>query len=585
MWLKLLLTLAPAALLHAQVTSTAVVGWYNGDCQSTGVGGWANWYLSGQQFTRVYDSFTVPDGGWVVVGVFSNNQLFDAPAITQAAWELRSDVSSGYGGTLVAAGIGDAAVTFVPALRAYRIQVDGLSVALAPGQYWLSVTPVGPKFPQSYVCETVGGGASAGIGNEAAYYAPGFNALSGAGPGGANLHFSQGVLIARTPLTPAAAWQANIAYVVEQMPKVHSVPYPGITLADFNAKADALSRQIPSLSDAEIRTGFQALVSSINDPHTYVGWPSPNPFRYLPLTFYWYDEGIYITGAPAPYRNLLGGRLVSIGNVGVDEAVQRLTPLVAHDNDQWLKAMIPSNYFTNTDFLFGTGITDSTDAAQIQVAMPSGDVVTANVPAGSAGVRSDVYQGALPLYRQHPNWNYWAATVDNGATVYFQYNSCVEDPRQAFADFLAQLNDMLAQDGVQRLIVDMRNNNGGFAIIDPWIAQIAASRFNQPNRLFVIVGRATFSAAMQATDIFHDTTSATFVGEPTGAKPGFLIHVGDFTLPYFGMRVTYSNGLERTTLSGDALYPDIQTPVTFANYMNGADPALDAILSIPLPDK
>ena len=33
------------------------------------------------------------------------------------------------------------------------------------------------------------------------------------------------------------------------------------------------------------------------------------------------------------------------------------------------------------------------------------------------------------------------------------------------------------------------------------------------------------------------------------------------------------------------LMPDILTAVTFTDYMNGADPALDAILSLPLPDK
>jgi hypothetical protein len=219
------------------------------------------------------------------------------------------------------------------------------------------------------------------------------------------------------------------------------------------------------------------------------------------------------------------------------------------------------------------------------VEIPSGEVVTAFVGSVGAGPRSDVYQGSLPLYRQHPDRNYWATTLQDGATVYFEYNSCQEDPKQPLADFLAQLDGMLAQDSTQRLIVDMRNNSGGFAILDSWIRKMATSRFNQSNRLYVIVGRATFSAAMEATDIFRDNTSATFVGEPTGAKPRFLLHVGDFSLPYFGMRVTYSNGVEQAKDFGDALIPDIQTPVTFANYMTGADPALDVILSIPLPEK
>jgi len=39
-------------VLRAQGAPTASVGWYNGDCHSTGIGGWANWYLANDQFTR-----------------------------------------------------------------------------------------------------------------------------------------------------------------------------------------------------------------------------------------------------------------------------------------------------------------------------------------------------------------------------------------------------------------------------------------------------------------------------------------------------------------------------------------------------
>jgi hypothetical protein len=69
------------------------------------------------------------------------------------------------------------------------------------------------------------------------------------------------------------------------------------------------------------------------------------------------------------------------------------------------------------------------------------------------------------------------------------------------------------------------------SILSPWIEEIRNSRFNQNGRLFVIVGRATFSAAMEATNHLHDRTAAIFVGEPTGAKPQFQLRQGDLPLP------------------------------------------------------
>ena len=194
------------------------------------------------------------------------------------------------------------------------------------------------------------------------------------------------------------------------------------------------------------------------------------------------------------------------------------------------------------------------------------------------------FQGSLPLYRQNPQLHYWATVIDGGATVYFQYNSCTEDPTQASAAFLAQLNQMLAANTVQRLIVDMRNNTGGSgSILDPWIEQIKASRFNQAGRLYVIVGRATFSAAMEASDHFRDETAAIFVGEPTGGKPQFIYRMGAFALPYYGISVSYSGGVETAKDPSPSLEPDIPTGLTFQQYMNGDDPAMAAILSRPLP--
>jgi hypothetical protein len=214
--------------------------------------------------------------------------------------------------------------------------------------------------------------------------------------------------------------------------------------------------------------------------------------------------------------------------------------------------------------------------------MVSGDVQAA--PQNQFPPMIPVFQGTLPLYRQHANKYYWATVIDGGATVYFQYNSCTEDPSQPSATFLTQVNQMLTQSGVERLIVDMRNNTGGSAaILDPWIEQIRAGRYNAPGRLYVIVGRATFSAAMEASDLFRDETAAIFVGEPTGGKPRFLLRRGDFGLSYFGLRASYSNGVENANDPGPTLVPDIQTGLTFQQYMNGDDPAMDAILSIPAP--
>jgi hypothetical protein len=113
--------------------------WYNGDFN--GVNGLAN-----EQGSSIYDNFIVPSPGWHVTSVFSDN-LENTPA-TGATWEIRSGVSEGNGGTLVASGMTTMPVV-TPTGRSgfgfteFMIEVTGLSVDLAPGTYWLNVTPIG----------------------------------------------------------------------------------------------------------------------------------------------------------------------------------------------------------------------------------------------------------------------------------------------------------------------------------------------------------------------------------------------------------------------------------------------------------
>jgi len=78
-----------------------------------------------------------------VSGLFTNNLSSITP--TSGYWEIRSGVSAGNGGTLIASGTGS--MTNTPTGRSgfgyneYTNLVSGLNVSLAPGQYWFAAVP------------------------------------------------------------------------------------------------------------------------------------------------------------------------------------------------------------------------------------------------------------------------------------------------------------------------------------------------------------------------------------------------------------------------------------------------------------
>jgi hypothetical protein len=142
------------------IPSHADTLWYNGDFapNSFGVLNGINMTFEGQFPTpgtaTVYDDFNVPAGiqGWHIDTVWSSN-LMTFTGVTEATWSIRTNLSSGDVGMLIASGT--TAATQTPTGRSFfeftefTIQVSGLAVDLVPGTYWLAVTPHGFGGPQS----------------------------------------------------------------------------------------------------------------------------------------------------------------------------------------------------------------------------------------------------------------------------------------------------------------------------------------------------------------------------------------------------------------------------------------------------
>ena len=132
---------------------------------------------------QTFDTFTVHDPqGWTVSSVFSNDlqQYVTGDVTTEADWSIRTGMGPGDAGTVIYSGT-DAAATQVATGgyggKEYTISVDlsGLGIYLAPGTYWLDVTPVGGT-SQWYNSTTQGaGGIDATSGFVGLYNSAGYN--------------------------------------------------------------------------------------------------------------------------------------------------------------------------------------------------------------------------------------------------------------------------------------------------------------------------------------------------------------------------------------------------------------------------
>src|SRR5262249_12470691 len=105
-----------------------------------------------------------------------------------------------------------------------------------------------------------------------------------------------------------------------------------------------------------------------------------------------------------------------------------------------------------------------------------------------------------PLYLSNAD-SFWFRYLEASRTLYVQYNNVVATGSngERLTQFVTRLQDALANNAVDRIVVDLRHNNGGnrntYAPLVNLLEQRSAS-------LYIITGRRTFSAAQNfATEL------------------------------------------------------------------------------------
>jgi len=183
-----------------------------------------------------------------------------------------------------------------------------------------------------------------------------------------------------------------------------------------------------------------------------------------------------------------------------------------------------------------------------------------------------------PLYRQKPGERFWFTYLPDSQTVYVSfrgYNSLGENARKLF--------QFIDGNPTKRLVIDIRQNGGGDFFEGRRHLIMPLKKYpslNQKGQLFVIIGRATFSAAMVNAIDFRKETNAILVGEPIGERPNSYSENDEMTLPNSRLVVSYSTRYYKfLEEDAPAVMPDKRIDPNWADFQAGRDPVMGWILS------
>lgn len=407
-------------------------------------------------------------------------------------------------------------------------------------------------------------------------------------------------LVDTTGLSRDAGWRADVALLVREVKRLGYAPFRVVPEAEFDAAVRALHDAIPRFSDARIVAELMTLLRLAGDGHTRLerGFDVVPAMRQtLPLQFYLFAEGLFVVAADPAYEDLLGAQVLRFGDRPVDELCRALDPLVSRDNEQWPNQVIPYR-LRELPLLHALDLVPQPGRVDLTVHDRDGRERVATVATDErhpdiwydypcpVGWRffPETLAAPVPAYLRNMAANYWFEHLPGERAIYCQFNRVRDDPAEPLADFTARLLARAEGDGVDRLVLDLRWNNGGNTFLELPLLHglIGSNRLNRRGALFVVVGRRTFSAAQNLASLLDRHTAAIFVGEPTGSSPNFIGETIIVELPYSKLRASISDLSWQSSWPMDYrtwLAPDLYAPPTFAAYRENRDPALEAALA------
>jgi hypothetical protein len=399
-------------------------------------------------------------------------------------------------------------------------------------------------------------------------------------------------------------WREDLHFLGAQMRLKHKSLFHTMTETAFNQAVEKLDADIPQLNEDQIFVRFLQIMAMVQDGHSGFDLrpiPPPDLKDHIPVRFVRYADGIYVRAAAPEYADMVAGKLVKVGSLGWQEAIQLVDSIQSHDpgNNGEQLAWSAKTSLNCPRLLYGLGLTDSRESAEFTIekngqshsftmkaSVPIGEWYLNSAPTGWVDARPESVP--VPLARQHEDKHYWFTYLPEYRAVYFQFNLVLNGDGETLADFAGRLTTALEQPDVERLVIDLRNNTGGDnTLLRPLLVALISSKVNRRGGIFAITGPTTFSAAQNFVNRLESYTEAIYVGEPTAENVNFYGDPAGITLPHSHLGAAVSKLWWQDKDPRDkrtATFPEIAIEPTFRDYVAGTDPALQYALTATKPE-
>lgn len=397
-------------------------------------------------------------------------------------------------------------------------------------------------------------------------------------------------------------WREDLVYLRDKVTHEYSHLFYRITGKEFEDDVAQLWAEIPDLKHHEIMVRMASLIANFKIGHTGISLTESHHgavlrtgFHQLPLNFYLFKDGLFVQGASQKFAHLAGAKVLRLGKYDIETAIAMIRPVVSIENEQFFKAY-GVNMLRSPEVLHALGITASISSVPMKIEK-EGEVsdvelvledVADHIPAVYGLVRNE--EGwvnfreteATPVWLKHLDEKYRFEYLEEEQTLYVRQSAISDDPEEPIHRFYQRVFEFVDNNQVEKFILDLRLNSGGQGHLNlPIVLGLIKSRLNERGKLFVIIGRNTFSAAQNLVNKLETYTEAIFVGEPTSSNVNSWGDTRIETLPnsQLEVRLSYLWHQEHPTDRRKWTSPDLPVEMSSEDYSSNNDVVLHAILN------
>lgn len=392
-------------------------------------------------------------------------------------------------------------------------------------------------------------------------------------------------------------WKSDLEYLKKELPQNHIDLFFSMTENEFNKGVDNIIQQLPMMNDYGVADLLLKHIAKIKDNNIFVDFGTlNNPNKILPFSLYWFNKGLYILATKHGCDNLLGKKLVKINDFKIEQIIDSLSTLIPFDSYARIKNNVPKmicflphlNYFGFTkDETVSLEIEDYNGVYSVYK-IKNEDLIENN------WIRFK--PDSIAFCWKNKNKFFDEQYFEKDSIYYLQYNTCYSkelakksrNPKEeknlpSFKKFEKKVIVIMKKKPVKKLVIDLRFNNGGsYDQLNELISKLQDyKKVNQKGKLFVVIGKQTFSSGLVNMIDFKGLTQAIFLGEESSGRPSHFGDVNFLILPSSGLRISYPTKYYKyADEDKNSFRLDVKIETNFSDYKKGIDPVFDYIKTI-----